>query len=130
MTIQDLQKMTQPERFACFVAWLGSQPPETPYNFMDRTRCVLCKFGRTFTSDDVSAGSTDITTWDNGRVGPSVEIIEGGPGGSIAIMLCGSKTIGELHYKLTPFVPTPVALSDAQMDALESRPLVGLTIKV
>jgi len=144
ITLQQLKQMSVEQRFNVFVGWLGQQAPQTPYDFMDTQNCALCQFGRFMRvskEDFVSAGSNGFTVvpknvfYDGKRIEVMPEIAEmfsSEIARTQVTALHKSKTLGELHAKLLPFVTPPMLpkvaeLSEAALEAIELRPLIPVS---
>lgn len=120
-----------------FYFWLKEQAPDAPYCFRSTTNCAMCQFARGLFSRQlnyIGAGESYVQIRPNGGehiiMVPIIEDIFGPV--TMTLVRCG--TLGELHDKLTPILapwmsppllPKRTHLTDSEMDALETRPLVS-----
>lgn len=138
MTIDELKALTVPQRFAAFVAWVGKQNPEHAYVFLSPEYCALGRFAKSCAGrTDIAKGNGTAThlVFGSFQQGQDfiamfpVELCPENSSESIVFVLGASKTFGELHQRLLPFLArcTPIKPplpTDEQMEALEARPLV------
>lgn len=133
--IDQLRSMSVPQRLAHFVAWLGTQPRETRYNYSDIKHCAFCQYAAGVGLPFLNSGGRHIII-DAGVAFERLEMISRDDDGDpFARQLMNSRTLGELYDKLLPLVaasvPAPASLapreiSEAEMEERETRPLVGM----
>lgn len=132
-----LSTLTVRQRLEHFLDWLAKQPRETPYEFSSNTDCAQCKFvkghgeaigfepGEWTCGEFLSLHRTPFASTKMILVptDSTPETILQHPN----YLLQNSKTLGELHDRLKHALSLDRELTEAELDALELRPLVGLT---
>lgn len=132
-----LAPMTVRQRLEYFLAWLAMQPRETPYDYKSSTDCAQCKFVKGH-GETIGFGRGEWTcgeflnlhgdAWSASTMiviptDCTPETIYHHPN----FLLQNSTTLGELHDRLKHALSLDRELTEAELDALELRPLDGLT---